>query len=200
MITSYRTLRAPLRHEIAKVKGSRFLADAAPVQDAAAAQEVLERCRKGLFDASHHCWAWRLGRGDVRRWNDDGEPAGTAGKPILQEIDARKLTDVVVVVTRYFGGTKLGKGGLVRAYGEAAAAALDLAEIVEVELTAPLVLRYGYPQTSAVVAVLAAHGLDPRDAVYGREVELRLMVPVASVEALRRALIEATGNLLTFED
>jgi uncharacterized YigZ family protein len=133
----YRTIAEGLRHEPPKTKGSRHIATIAPVATTAAAEAVVARVRDEMPDATHHAFAWRLRAGDGPsglsfRSSDDGEPSGSAGRPILAQIDGRELTDVVVVVTRYFGGTKLGVGGLVRAYGGAAAEALDLAEIVEV--------------------------------------------------------------------
>lgn len=204
MISRYRTIQGGLRHEIDKVKGSRFITSLAAAANTEAVQDFLEARRKEFFDATHNCWAWRLGTASPQtgpehfRCSDDGEPSGTAGRPILQEIDSRELTHVVVVVTRYFGGTKLGKGGLVRAYSEAAAAALDLAEVVEVPIVTPMVLHYAYPLTSPIFAVLAAYRLDPSDAVYGEQVELRLAVPIDQAELLRRDLIEATGNAVRF--
>ena len=118
-----RTLVRPHRVEIEKVKGSRFLADAVPVADEARALAVVEGVRAEHPDASHHCWAYRL-EGGRERADDDGEPRDSAGAPILRHLQGADLADVVVVVTRWFGGTKLGRGGLVRAYGAAAAAVL----------------------------------------------------------------------------
>lgn len=127
----FRTIAAPATGEF-KDRGSKFLAFAYPVQTEAEALLHLEALRKTHFKANHHCFAWRLGVDGARfRANDDGEPSGTAGRPILGQIDAFKLTDVAVVVVRYFGGTLLGASGLIQAYKESAAAALQSAEIVE---------------------------------------------------------------------
>ncbi|WP_377299597.1 IMPACT family protein [Rhizobium sp. SGZ-381] len=106
-----------------EIKRSRFVAIAAPVSDEAAAKAFIAKASHG--DANHNCWAWRLG--PSYRFNDDGEPSGTAGKPILQAIDGQDLDRVAVVVTRWFGGTLLGSGGLIRAYGGTAAECLRLA-------------------------------------------------------------------------
>ena len=112
-------------------KKSRFIADVFPVASEEEAASHIEKIRKQYWDARHHCWAYVIGRNPgTERMSDDGEPAGTAGKPILEVIKGRRLTDVLVVVTRYFGGTLLGTGGLVRAYTSAAAEGLSRAGIM----------------------------------------------------------------------
>lgn len=194
-----RTVARPLRHEIDKVKGSRFLADVAPASTAEAALAVVEGLREEFRDATHHCFAWRLGTDpEAKRASDDGEPSGTAGRPILQEIDGRGLTDVVVVVTRWYGGTKLGTGGLLRAYSAAAAEALERAAILERPIVERLRLVFGYGFSGPVQGVLAAHDLEPAGADYGAEVSMSLDVPVESVAAVRRDLVEATNGTVTF--
>ena len=113
-------------------RSSKFLAYAYPVQDEGQIREILDALRKRYYDATHHCYAWRLGPGGEHfRANDDGEPSGTAGRPILGQLLANSLTDCLVVVVRYFGGTKLGVPGLIAAYRESAAAAIGAARIVE---------------------------------------------------------------------
>ncbi len=131
MIDSYNTISAPATGEF-KDRGSKFIAYAWPVRSEEEALAYLEGLRKEHFKARHHCFAWRLGVDGQRfRANDDGEPSGTAGRPILGQIDAAGLTDVVVVVVRYFGGVLLGASGLIHAYREAAAEALREAVVVE---------------------------------------------------------------------
>ena len=177
-----RTLAARHVEEIPKVKGSRFWAtvDRCPSVDDALV--LVEAVRAQWPDATHHCWAWRGAGRDVWRYADDGEPSGSAGKPILSAIDGRDLTDVVVVVTRYFGGTKLGVGGLIRAYGGCAAAALDAASIVFVPDTTTVRMAYPYDLSGAVQSVLTAHGHTPRAAEYGADVCLHIVIPDAGVE------------------
>jgi len=188
-----RTIATPLRHEIPKIKGSRFIASVARVSSPDAAAAFVEALREEFRDATHNCFAWRIGSDEnAFRASDDGEPSGTAGRPILQQVDGRRLTDVAVVVTRYFGGTKLGTGGLVRAYGEAASAALDRAGIVEEPVTCNLRLRYGYEQTGAVRGVLASHHLEPSKSDFGAEVEAVIAVPVGSAAEVEGALRDAT--------
>lgn len=128
---SYHTIAAPSTGEF-KDRGSKFIAYAWPARSEAEALAYLETLRKEHFKARHHCFAWRFGLDGLRfRANDDGEPSGTAGRPILGQIDAVGLTDIVVVVVRYFGGVLLGASGLIHAYREAAAEALRAAEVVE---------------------------------------------------------------------
>lgn len=121
------TIGAPVRHEVV-VTRSRFIADVSPAVSIEAADAVVAAARKEFWDARHHCSALVIGpSAETQRSNDDGEPAGTAGAPVLAVLRGSGLTDVVAVVTRYFGGTLLGAGGLVRAYGGAVSAALELA-------------------------------------------------------------------------
>ncbi len=128
---SFHTIAAPANGEF-KDRGSKFLAHAYPAGTEEEAMGFVEALRKEHFKARHHCFAWRLGLDGLRfRANDDGEPSGTAGRPILGQIDAAGLTDVVVVVVRYFGGTLLGASGLIQAYRESAAEALRQARVVE---------------------------------------------------------------------
>lgn len=197
---SHTTLVGEVDLEIDKIKGSRFWAFASPVANEEEARAFVEELRRVHRTARHHCYAWRLGVEEVRtRSSDDGEPGGTAGRPILQEIEARGLQNVCVVVVRWFGGTKLGTGGLARAYGGAARAALAAAPTLEIRLTRSARLRFAYPDTAAVEAVLRDHGLRPATADYGANVTLALAVPPEDLEALERALTDATGGRLRLE-
>ncbi|MBC8146028.1 MAG: YigZ family protein [bacterium] len=129
MPDSFKTIVERVRAEI-KVRGSRFIGTALPVNSREQATVDLDAIRKEFWDATHNCFAWRLSPDGLQyRFADDGEPSGSAGKPILFVMQQRELLDTLVVVTRYYGGTKLGVGGLARAYGDAAAAALDIAQI-----------------------------------------------------------------------
>ncbi|TQM64153.1 IMPACT family protein [Humibacillus xanthopallidus] len=137
----YLTLAAPARSEV-EVRRSRFVCDVRPVSSEADAREVVEQVRASSRDARHHCTAFVLGPdGATTRSNDDGEPSGTAGAPMLEVLRGRGLTDVLAVVTRWFGGTLLGTGGLIRAYGDAVSLALDDASLVRMELREGLVLE-----------------------------------------------------------
>ena len=188
-----RTVARASRLEPPKIKGSRFIASLEPVTSADAAMAFVEARREEFRDATHNCFAWRLGLDqDAMRFSDDGEPSGTGGRPILQEIDGRRLTNIAVVVTRYYGGTKLGTGGLIRAYGGAAAEALDAATIVEAPIVETLRFTYGYELSGAVQGVLSAFGLEPARSDYGASIELEVAVPIEETERLKKALVDAT--------
>jgi uncharacterized YigZ family protein len=197
---SHLTLTSDADLEIDKIKGSRFWAFARPVSDEEGARAFVEELRR-LHKAGHHCHAWRLGMGEdpLSRSSDDGEPGGTAGRPILREIEARGLRDVCVVVLRWFGGTKLGTGGLVRAYGGAARALLEEAPTREVIVTQTARLRFDYPDTALVEGVLRERGLRPASSDYGADVKLSVEVRPEDLEALEKALTEATGGRLSLE-
>lgn len=144
MTDSFHTIAAPVTGEF-KDRGSKFFAYAWPVRTEEEALAHLEALRKEHFKARHHCFAWRMGVDGTRfRANDDGEPSGTAGRPILGQIDSFGLTDVFIVVVRYFGGTLLGASGLIQAYKEAAADALKQAQIVEKIIKSHFLLDFDY--------------------------------------------------------
>ena len=184
------TLAAPASFEI-EVKHSRFLVHAAPVDTPQDALAFLARV--GDPAATHNCWAYRIGA--LYRFNDDGEPAGTAGRPILAAIDGQGLDCVVAVVTRWYGGIKLGAGGLVRAYGGSAAECLRVAPRRERVVQAELSLTYPFAETGAVHAVLAqfaAEKLDERFEADGARLRVRL--PADRVDALKLRLRDATRD------
>lgn len=178
------TLAAPARLA-QEVRKSKFVANAASVADAGAAAAFIAAVRDA--GATHNCWAWRIGQN--YRFNDDGEPGGTAGRPILQAIDGQGFDRVAVVVTRWFGGIKLGAGGLVRAYGGCAAECLRGAARRELVAMAEVEFRLAF----AALPLLHAR-LGEFDAVTGSEdfdsdgATLRVMLPAARVAALRSLL------------
>lgn len=148
---SYRTIAAPARAGI-RERASKFLAFAWPVSDEGPAKEHLEALRKEYHDATHHCWAWRIG--ETERSSDDGEPSGTAGKPILGQLIAGELRDVMIVVVRWFGGTKLGTPGLIAAYRQAAAEVIAECRIVERTRDEQIMLEFPYERLGAVMKVI----------------------------------------------
>jgi uncharacterized YigZ family protein len=188
-------------HAETRILASRFFADAVPVNSKADAEAFLTEIRKKFHDATHHCYAYRIGSsGSESRASDDGEPGGTAGKPILAAIDHQGLTNVLVVVTRYFGGTKLGTGGLVRAYGEAASLAVGQAGKKSELITALLEFSVGHPKVSKVMHVVSRSGARIADTRYDEEVHFRLEVRRSQVGKLRDELVQATGGGVRFED
>lgn len=155
MEDTYYTITAVSEGEVSE-KRSKFLAFAHPVATAEAAKDIIKSYQKRFFDARHVCYAYKIGHGTQAetRANDNGEPSGTAGKPILGQITAFDLTNVVVIVVRYFGGVKLGTGGLVQAYKAAAAAALEVANIEECHIHQQLTISFAYPTLNAVMRVV----------------------------------------------
>lgn len=179
---SFFTLSAPGIGEF-KDRGSRFLAYAFPVISEEDALRYLEALRKEHFKARHHCFAWRLGLDGQRfRANDDGEPSGTAGRPILGQIDAAGLTDVVVVVVRYFGGTLLGASGLIQAYRESAAEALRQAPRVEKIVQERFVVSVAYALLPDLQNALKKLGTEIFQENYG-ETEAQLEIGIRKNDA-----------------
>ena len=151
---SYHTLAGPAE-AIYKEKSSKFLAYAYPVESEEEIRTLLDALRKKYYDATHHCYAWRLGpHGETFRANDDGEPSGTAGKPILGQLLSNELVNCLIVVVRYFGGTKLGVSGLIGAYKESAAEASRAAEIVERTVDTVVEVEFSYLAMNAVMRVV----------------------------------------------
>lgn len=141
-------------------KASRFIGLAMPVESEEEAKLKLEAIRKEYYDANHHCYAYRIGAtGDVYRVNDDGEPSGTAGRPIHGQILSKGLSDILVVVIRYFGGTKLGVPGLIHAYKTTSAEALSQARIIQKTITEKMVILFEYPRMNEVMRILKDDGV-----------------------------------------
>ncbi len=136
-------------------RSSKFLSFIYPVENEEQIREALDALRKRYFDATHHCYAWRLGpRGEQFRANDDGEPSGTAGKPILGQMLSHEITDCLIVVVRYFGGTKLGVPGLIAAYKESAANAIEAATVVERTVDRRMTIDFPYLVMNDVMRVI----------------------------------------------
>ncbi|MFC4783405.1 YigZ family protein [Nocardioides sp. MAHUQ-72] len=193
-MSSYLTVAGDGQAEI-EVKRSRFLCTLARVEDEAAARAVVDGLRKRHWDARHHCSAFVLGPdGAVERSSDDGEPAGTAGAPMLEVLRGRGVSDVVAVVTRWFGGTLLGAGGLVRAYGDAVRAGLDATGTLRRDLVRELALEVGHADAGRVESELRSRGVTVLDTAYAAQVRLLLGVPPAQVERLHALVAELTGG------
>ena len=185
-------------------KKSRFIAEVFPVSNEEEAFAHLEEIRKKHWDARHHCFAYVIGdRHELARFSDDGEPGGTAGKPmldvlmgkpILEVLRGKKLTDVFVVVTRYFGGTLLGTGGLVRAYTSAAAEALAHTVIITKIHGFKLKIITDYTGLGKIQYILGQRGLSVLDTVYTDKVELTVLVPDDEEGFLMKELMEGTNG------
>jgi uncharacterized YigZ family protein len=182
------TLAAPCSHAV-EIKKSRFLAQAAPASSPEVAMAFVESLRGNGGD--HHCWAYRIGQ--AYRFNDDGEPSSSAGKPILAAVDGQGFDRVVVVVTRWFGGIKLGVGGLIRAYGGTAAQCLQQAIRQPIVHLARMTLRCDFAQWSLLEGRIRERGIAIENTTYGAlEVEAILAVPSGQESALAHLVADAT--------
>lgn len=187
----YRTLAAPSYAEL-RVKASRFFGFAERIGDESAASELRRRLKKEFHDAAHQPFALRLADG-TERCSDDGEPKGTAGPPILLEIRRRELYDVQVVVVRYFGGTKLGRGGLTRAFGECARMTLDQASLVSARNTERLSLTLAPNEVQSVRKICSDFDAAVDQLYYNDSAHLRISIPRHRLDACRSALMERFG-------
>ena len=185
---TYRSIAAPAKG-IYKELGSKFLAFAHPVETEDQAKEILAAVRKEYFDARHHCFAWRLGlTGEPYRLSDDGEPSSTAGRPIHGQLLSQELSDILVVVVRYFGGVKLGVPGLIRAYRTATQDALANARIVEKVAGQHFTLKFGYLQMNDVMKVLKDMGITPLRQSFDLDCSLEVRVRLSQIEDFRKQL------------
>jgi uncharacterized YigZ family protein len=199
MVTSYESIASPARATL-KIVGSRFIASAFPVFSEAEAAKYLDDVRREFFDATHNCHAFAMDPDGTRqRSSDAGEPSGTAGAKILSAIHAAALSDVQVVVTRYFGGTKLGIGGLGRAYFDAAHQVLENAVRCTRQAMKPITVHFPYDVTSAVMSVLIRYKAVTTATEYMEAVSIHALLPVSQQEVALHQLTEATAGAATVD-
>lgn len=185
IIDSYKTLAAP-SEGLYKEKGSKFIALAFPVSSEEEIKEALENTRKKYHDARHHCYAWALGIGrENYRENDDGEPNNSAGKPILGRLESNDLTQLLIIVVRYFGGTKLGVGGLINAYRSAAEDAILNGKIVERKMKMYFRILFHYDQMNDVMQVVKNADLEQMEHDFSLSCKLKLACPNAAYSNLK---------------
>ena len=185
---TYRSIEAPSRG-VYKELGSKFLAFAYPIETEEEAKRIIDEVRKEYFDARHHCYAWRIGlNGEPYRMNDDGEPSSTAGRPIYGQLLSNGLSDILVVVVRYFGGTKLGVPGLIRAYKTATQDAVANARIIEKVAGETLTVTFDYLQMNDVMKVLKDMDITPVNQQFDLRCTLTARVRLTRVEEFRKQL------------
>ena len=156
----YRTLKRPSDEQVYKEKGSKFLGYAFPIESVAEVDTHIQQLKKAHSKARHWCYAWQIGvENPTYRYNDDGEPSNSAGKPIYGQIQSFELTNILIVVVRYFGGTKLGVGGLVTAYKAAAKLSLEQADVVDKMLMDTLIVAFDYIHMDKVMRIIKEHQL-----------------------------------------
>ena len=183
------------------VKQSRFIAYLSPAAAEPDAESFLDTLRRRYHDATHHCYAYVAGLPEERieRFNDDGEPSGTAGRPILNVLLGKNIGNAVCVVVRYFGGTKLGVGGLSRAYGDAASAAVGKATVVTRYVTEPVTLTFPYDLTGAVEHLLTEFSVTGVERTFGEAAGLTCAVRRSDVQAFREKFRDITRDRGTIE-
>ena len=181
-------------------KKSRFIATLRPVETEEEALSFLEETRKKYWDSSHNCYAWILGeKSDMKRCSDDGEPSQTAGKPILGVLEGAGVTKVCAIVTRYFGGTLLGTGGLVRAYSGAVQAGLSESTVLTVKPARKAAVSTDYNGVGKIQYMLGTEGLTTLDSQYTDSVKLTVLVPDSFVEQFAAEVTELTSGRAAVE-
>ena len=177
-----------------KDNGSKFLAFAYPVTSEEEIKSIIQELKKEYYDARHHCYAYRLGHtGATWRMNDDGEPSSTAGRPIYGQILSAQLSDILVVVVRYFGGIKLGVPGLIRAYKTSTADAIANAEIVEKIASKMYRIHFGYMGMNSVMKVLKDMGLEQKNQKFDMECSIDTSVRLSLVESFEERMADVEG-------
>lgn len=176
-------------------KKSRFIATVMPVKNEEEALEFIEAMRKKYWDATHNCFAYVIGEhNENARCSDDGEPAQTAGRPMLDVLLGEKIHNTAVVVTRYFGGTLLGTGGLVRAYSRAVQEGLAQSTVVIRKVCVKLSIHSDYNALGKIQYIAAAMGINALDAQYGEAVTTLWLVPIEDVDGFNKKIVEATSG------
>jgi len=175
-------------------KKSRFIASVKPAATEEEAVQFIKNLKTKYWDATHNVYAYYIGGGNLsQKFSDDGEPSGTAGLPVLEAIKKAGLEDVVVVVTRYFGGTLLGAAGLVRAYGKSASLGIEAAGIVRCRLCFETNISMDYPLLGKVQALTASKKYKIKDTVYAQDVNMTIYIPVDEIDGFRALITEMTN-------
>ena len=181
-------------------KKSRFIGEIYPIGSEEEAQNIVNQIRKKHYDARHHCFAYVLGeKNEVERCSDDGEPSGTAGRPMLDLLVGAGVHDALAVVTRYFGGTLLGTGGLVRAYSAATKEALENCVIRQKEAGYRMTIATDYVNLGKIQYLAAARELKEENVDYGENVSITYEVPETEIDAFEKELVDKTGGKCTID-
>lgn len=199
MLLKYKAVYQGGKTEIIEKK-SRFIATVIPAEDEETALEFIESMKKKYWNATHNCYAYVIGeRNELQRCSDDGEPGGTAGRPMLDVLLGEEIHNVVVVVTRYFGGTLLGTGGLVRAYSSATKAGLESSVIITKIYGVKLQIETDYTGLGKIQYILGQRGLKILDSEYSDKVVLSVLIPQTELDAVKAELIEGTSGQAVME-
>jgi uncharacterized YigZ family protein len=190
MITDFQTIKAP-SDSFFKEKGSKFYSFAFPVKSEEEVKSCLKSLKEEFKDAGHHCYGFKLGvKGDKYRYSDDGEPNNTAGKPIYGQLNSFEVTNVLVVVIRYFGGTKLGVGGLIQAYKEGAKLALENASVITEEVVEQITIYFKYEEMNVMMSIVKILDLKIIQQQFELDCLITLEFPIKKKEALLLKLLD----------
>ncbi len=193
MEDTYKTILTP-SEGLFKDKGSKFMAYAYPVYSEDQIKEIVQSIKKEHYSARHHCYAWRLGHEKLHfRANDDGEPSSTAGKPILGQIQSFDLTNILIVVVRYFGGTLLGVSGLINAYKNAALDAINQAEIVEKLVEKLLLIEFDYGVMNEVMKLFKDEKLVQIDPMFDLRCQIKTLIRLSELNRIEEKLNKIEG-------
>lgn len=195
---NYKTIKSPSAG-IYKEKGSRFIAYACQIRNPEEIKPIIDTIRKEHREARHHCFAYMIGKErTIWRANDDGEPSGTAGRPILGQINSAGLTNILIVVSRYFGGTLLGVSGLINAYKSAAASAIENAEIITRTVLEYYEISYPYVAMNDVMKILKEEEIIQSDQQFNLECKIRIGFRVSSKEKITERLNRVDGLIYKY--
>ncbi|SEQ10981.1 YigZ family protein [Butyrivibrio sp. TB] len=177
-----------------EIKKSRFIGQAYPIESASDAEEIIKTVEKKYWDARHNCYAYILGEGsEVQRFSDNGEPSGTAGKPILEVLQGAGLTNTLIIVTRYFGGTLLGTGGLVRAYTQASQAAIAASKSAVMTYGQKITFNIGYDMVDKIQHAFTQMGIALENPVYGADVSYDIVVSAGNIDMVIDKITQITS-------
>ena len=196
----YRMLSKGAQAELVEKK-SRFIATIRPVSSEEEAVAFIEEMKKKYYDARHNCSAFVIGsKGELTRSSDDGEPSGTAGRPMLEVLTGSGIRNIAVVVTRYFGGILLGTGGLVRAYSGAVKMALEQCETITRRYGVQMLIKTDYNGVGKIQYLLGSKDVVIQDSVYAADVQMTVLVPIEEYDRLCKELVEATNGRVGLEE
>lgn len=201
MFFSFNTIKNPVKEMLLKEKGSKFIGYAFPLSKEKDLQEKLKSIKEDHPKATHHCYAFRMGlQGENYRANDDGEPSGSAGLPIYNQLLAHNLTNVLVVVVRYYGGTKLGVSGLIKAYKESAKITLEAAEIITKELEIAIEIHFSFSQQNIIFSLLNQFDAKITDFLAEDRCKISAQIKLADKEKISEQMSEIVGVTFLFEN
>ncbi len=201
MLHEYKTIEKPVENMLLKEKGSKFIGFAFPINNETDLKNALEKIRAEHPKATHHCYAFRMGlNGENYRANDDGEPSGSAGLPIYNQLLANEITNVLVISVRYYGGTKLGVSGLVKAYKECAKITLEEAKIITKELESEIEIQFSFNQQNVIFTLLSKYDAKVLNFDANENCILTATLKTAQKESISEKLSEMQNIVFDFKD